>query len=91
MYFIYRYVDQRDDQIIYVGKTKRNLRNRIIEHENEMKFLPYLNTVKIQYYTLASHVEMDIHEKYWIHVEQPKLNIVDRYATEAAEIGRAHV
>lgn len=84
MYFIYRYVDQRDDQIIYVGKTKRNLRDRIIEHENEMKFLPYLNTVKIQYYTLASHVEMDIHEKYWIHVEQPKLNIVDRYATEAA-------
>lgn len=49
MYFIYRYVDQRDDQIIYVGKTKRNLRDRIIEHENEMKFLPYLNTVKIQY------------------------------------------
>lgn len=38
MYFIYRYVDQRDDQIIYVGKTKRNLRDRIIEHENEMKF-----------------------------------------------------
>lgn len=84
MYFIYRYVDQRDDQIIYVGKTKRNLRDRIIEHENEIKFLPYLNIAKIQYYTVSSHVEMDIHEKYWIHVTQPKLNVVDRYAAEAA-------
>lgn len=84
MYFIYRYVDQRDNQILYVGKTKRNLRDRIIEHENEIKFLPYLNTAKIQYYTVSSHVEMDIHEKYWIHVTQPKLNVVDRYAAEAA-------
>lgn len=84
MYFIYRYVDQRDNQILYVGKTKRNLRDRIIEHENEIKFLPYLNIAKIQYYTVSSHVEMDIHEKYWIHVTQPKLNVVDRYAAEAA-------
>lgn len=82
-YFIYRYVDSRTSEILYIGKTERNLKLRILEHESESKFVSYLPYTKIQYYRLNSHVQMDIHEKYWIHTLQPKLNVVDKYENES--------
>lgn len=74
-FYIYRYVYR--GEIIYLGKTNRNLYYRIKEHENEVKFMPYLSEAKIQYYELKTQVEMDIAEKYWINVYSPKLNVVD--------------
>ena len=75
MYFIYKYVYR--GEIIYIGKTKRDLSERIYEHSVELKFLPYLNESKIYYFELPTHVEMDIYEKYLINVYMPKLNVVD--------------
>lgn len=87
-YYIYRYQDVRTGDIIYVGKTKRNLKDRILEHESELKFIPYLAYVSISYYVLGSHAAMDVHEKYWIHHWQPALNVVDRLADhEVAGMG----
>lgn len=74
-FYIYRYVYH--GEIIYLGKTNRNLYYRIQEHKNEVKFMPYLSEVKIQYYELKTQVEMDIAEKYWINVYSPILNVVD--------------
>ena len=75
MGYIYRYI--YNDEIIYVGKTKRELSQRILEHENEIKFMPYLSSCKIQYFETATNVEMDIAEKYYINLYSPKLNVVD--------------
>lgn len=75
MGYIYRYID--NNEIIYVGKTKRELSQRILEHEQERKFMPYLATCKIQYFETATNVEMDIAEKYYINLYLPKLNVVD--------------
>lgn len=82
MYYIYRYLDNRDQSIIYIGKTKRILSKRIEEHTKDLKFIPHLPYCKIQYYIVYSHVQMDIHEKYWIHIYQPKLNVTDRFEGE---------
>lgn len=75
MGYIYRYI--YNDEIIYVGKTKRELSQRILEHENEIKFMPYLSACKIQYFETVTNVEMDIAEKYYINLYSPKLNVVD--------------
>lgn len=75
-FFIYRYLIC--DEVIYIGKTKRDLKKRIDEHKLERKFMPYLAKAKIEYYETATEVEMDIHEKYWINVYMPKLNVVDK-------------
>lgn len=82
MYVIYRYVDVRDGSVLYVGKTKRDLKERIAEHALESKFVSILPYSQIQFYVVTSQVLMDIHEKYWIHMYQPKLNVVDRVAGE---------
>lgn len=75
MYYIYKYVYR--GEIIYIGKTKRDLSERIYEHSVELKFLPYLNESKILYFELPTQVEMDIYEKYFINIYMPKLNVVD--------------
>lgn len=74
MFYVYRYV--YNHQIIYVGKTKRDLCVRISEHKVERKFLPYL-TADIEYIVCKTHVEMDIYEKYYINVYSPILNVTD--------------
>lgn len=81
-YYLYRYIDARTEETIYVGKTKRSLPQRIKEHESEQKFKPLLPYCKIQYYKVYSQVKMDIHEKYWIHTLVPKLNEIDKIETE---------
>lgn len=75
MGYIYKYV--YNDEIIYIGKTKRELSQRILEHEQELKFMPYLAGCKIFYFETATNVEMDIAEKYYINLYSPRLNIVD--------------
>ena len=74
-FYIYRYVYHND--VIYVGKTKRPLHERIGEHANEQKFFPYLNDSVIQFFVTNTGVEMDIYEKYLINYYSPRLNVVD--------------
>ena len=75
MYYIYRYIEQ--NRVIYVGKTKRDLRERIEEHKSDRKFMSHLAASKIEYFTVPTQVEMDIAEKYYINKYRPMLNIVD--------------
>ena len=65
-FYIYKYVYR--DEIIYVGKTKRQLIERVGEHANEQKFFRYLNEAKIYYFTVSTAVEMDIYEKYLVYI-----------------------
>ncbi len=81
-YYLYRYIDNRTNQVIYVGKTKRPVPERLKEHEAETKFRPFLPFCRIEYYPILGQVNMDIHEKYWIHTLMPKLNDVDKVLTE---------
>lgn len=75
MYYIYRYIER--NQVIYVGKTKRDLQERIEEHKSDRKFMPHLAASKIEYFTVPTQVEMDIAEKYYINKYRPMLNVVD--------------
>ena len=63
--------------MIYVGKTKRDLQERIEEHKSDRKFMPHLAASKIEYFAVPTQVEMDIAEKYYINKYRPMLNVVD--------------
>ena len=76
VYTIYRYV--YNNETIYVGKTKRNLKLRISEHSIEDKFLPYLDECKIEFFDAGNRQSMDIYEKYLINEMSPILNVVDK-------------
>ena len=76
VYTIYRYV--YNNETIYVGKTKRNLKLRISEHSKEEKFLPYLEKCKIEYFDAGNRQSMDIYEKYLINEMSPILNVADK-------------
>ena len=76
VYTIYRYV--YNNETIYVGKTKRNLKLRVSEHSIEDKFLPYLDECKIEFFDAGNRQSMDIYEKYLINEMSPILNVVDK-------------
>ena len=76
VYTIYRYV--YNNETIYVGKTKRNLKLRISEHSIEDKFLPYLDECKIEFFDAGNKQSMDIYEKYLINEMSPLLNVADK-------------
>lgn len=74
-YYIYKYVV--DNKIIYIGKTKRRLCERIDEHAREIKFLKYLSKAKIYWFACESQLEMDLVERILIVRYKPELNIID--------------
>lgn len=74
--FIYRYVF--NDKTIYVGKTRRDLKIRIMEHSKENKFKPYIGKCKIEYFDAGNRQNMDIYEKYLINKISPLLNVADK-------------
>ena len=76
VYTIYRYV--YNNETIYVGKTKRNLKLRVSEHSIEDKLLPYLDECKIEFFDAGNRQSMDIYEKYLINEMSPILNVVDK-------------
>lgn len=76
IYTIYRYV--YNDETIYIGKTKRNLKLRIYEHSKEDKFLPYIKECQIEYFDAGNRQSMDIYEKYLINEINPILNVADK-------------
>ena len=76
---VYKYVDTRNDEIVYIGLTDREMSLRIKEHSREVKFRPFLNYTKIYYFTVKNRTEMRIFEKLLINKYSPVLNDSDKY------------
>lgn len=77
---IYKYVN--NGNIIYIGRTKSSLRNRINAHRREKKFQSYLLNSKVYYFSCKSPADANIYEKYLINKYKPVLNAVDKYDEE---------
>lgn len=70
--YLYRFIDE-NNQVIYVGKTIQNLRDRFRGHYH----LPekcYEQTVKIEYATLDTEADLGIYEIYYINQLKPVYN-----------------
>lgn len=78
-YTVYKYVDTRNDEIVYIGLTDREMSLRINEHSREVKFRPFLNHTKVYYFTVKNRAEMRIFEKLLINKYSPVLNDSDKY------------
>lgn len=76
--YVYKYVF--DNQIIYIGKNDTNLQERIIAHQREEKFKPYIES-DIYYIEVKNKAESSGLEKLLINKYKPLLNIVDKYET----------
>lgn len=83
-YYIYKYVV--DNKIIYIGKTKRRLCERIDEHAREIKFLKYLSKAKIYWFACEFQLEMDLAERILIVRYKPELNIIDNIDVDLKSI-----
>lgn len=77
-YCVYRYRIIDTNEVIYIGKTDANLKNRIDAHAKEEKFIPYLGECCIDYIILKNKTETDIIEKYYINKYKPVLNEKDK-------------
>lgn len=76
-HYVYRYVLNDTQEIIYVGKTDASLKQRIDAHEVEPKFQPYLGRWRVEFIELANSVETDIVEKFLINSLKPPINEKD--------------
>lgn len=66
-YFIYKYV--KDSEIIYIGKTKRPLNERINEHKKDLP-----DGCRIYYFECSSESDMNIVELFLIDKYKPVCN-----------------
>ena len=64
------------DQWIYVGKSKKNLEQRIYDHSNDPRFSSYKEAI-IEYCELSTSSDMDITETMLIKTMHPVINVVD--------------
>jgi len=81
MYFVYKFIDSKDE-VIYVGKTKVGIRNRINQHFSNSGHLSkecYRQVQRIEYQTIPNKLEMDIKELYYI--ENGNLNTIQLIIT----------
>ena len=76
-HYLYKYV--YNDEIIYIGKTNSNLRQRIHSHANEEKFQPYINEAQIYIMELANCTEVNGLELLLINKYRPILNYADKH------------
>ena len=79
----------KDNEIIYIGKTHREIELRMNEHFNKHGHLPkkcYDDTVKIEYYSFLTAREMDIAEAYLIRKHRPKFNTKIEYLNNKDKI-----
>lgn len=73
---LYKYVC--GGEIIYIGKSNSNIRNRIAAHKKESKFKPYLaKGCEIYICEFANSTETDIAERVLINQYKPILNGTD--------------
>lgn len=73
--YVYRFLN-KNEEVIYVGKTETDLRKRISGHFTR-GHLPkecYEETSKIQFLASVSSTMMDIKEIYYINLYKPKYN-----------------
>ena len=75
-YFLYRYVDDRTGEVVYIGKSKdaKCLRGRILAHSREPQFADFVGHCHIEYAQVGSREEMDVLEWALIHVHAPEIN-----------------
>ena len=71
---VYRYLNDKGE-VIYVGKTKRPLRNRVYEHKAEEL---WKETYKIEYIELPNTMIMNQYEMYYIGLWKPKYNTIGK-------------
>lgn len=76
-HYVYRYVLNDTQEVIYIGKTDASLKQRIDAHLTEPKFQPYLGRWRVEFIELANNVETDIVEKYLINTLKPVINEKD--------------
>lgn len=76
---VYKYV--YDNEVIYVGKSDRDIESRIYDHLNDSKFRPYLDGCEIYYAELPDPCYSTIYETYLIGTLKPKLNDIMKYQT----------
>jgi hypothetical protein len=74
-YYIYQYRN-KDNEVIYVGLTKRPIKNRIKEHEVEEL---QKETHHILYAEVHNEISMHIYEIFYINKYHPKFNSVSVY------------
>lgn len=77
MAYVYRFRHYLTNEIIYVGKTKRDINTRINEHFKNNGHLPkkcYENVGKIEYLEVASDADALLVELYLINKYKPKYN-----------------
>lgn len=76
--YVYRY-KTKDYPWLYVGKSDKNLKDRIRAHKKEKKFKPYLKECSIFYFELDNPAQSKFVESYLIDKYKPFLNYVDKY------------
>lgn len=79
-YCIYRYIDKKTKEILYVGKTDTSLENRINQHQSETKFKNI--DAEVEYIELKNNMETRFYEFYFINKWKPVLNTADKYEDE---------
>lgn len=72
---LYKYV--YNDNIIYIGKSEKDILGRLKCHEEEEKFKKYLGGAYIYYAEMQNNVEINALESLMINKYKPVLNIVD--------------
>lgn len=77
MYFLYRFLD-KNNNIIYVGRTDKPLIDRITTHTHLPKEC-YKEKEKIEYATCQDKPTLVIYELYYINKWKPKYNVVQKY------------
>lgn len=78
MFYVYRFIN-KDNEIIYVGKTNC-MESRMYQHRNnKMPF--YKEYYKIEYITFEKENEQSFYEILMINKFNPKYNIKDKYNT----------
>ncbi|MGN1327075.1 MAG: GIY-YIG nuclease family protein [Clostridia bacterium] len=77
MYFLYRFLD-KDNNIIYVGKTTKSMKKRMNGHKHCPKQC-YKERKEIQYAELETEADLFIYEVYYINKYMPKYNKATKY------------
>lgn len=81
MAYVYRFLDYRTKDIIYVGKTKRPLETRMYEHFYKGGHLPskcYNSVGRIEYITCKTEADAILVENYFINKYKPRYNTQDK-------------
>lgn len=74
---LYKY--EYNGEIIYIGKSDSSIEKRILDHEREIKFQPYLSKATIYYSLCKNAAETTILETYLIDKYKPILNVSMKY------------